>query len=169
MFVGVDFEILLTNSAEISFKSKLSFCFFHFGQSIWQKIQQIGLSSYYLQNIAFKLDVRKIILLAFSPSTNISLAYAKIKEAMNISHEYPRLNDFFDYIEKMYIPLKHSIESEKSSTFSPHDWSVYERLKFNIPRTNNVAERWHRGLNDSIGITHPNIALFINKILDKEN
>ncbi|KAG0434004.1 hypothetical protein DMUE_5336, partial [Dictyocoela muelleri] len=69
----------------------------------------------------------------------------------------------------MYIPLKHSIESEKSSTLSPHDWSVYERLKLNIPRTNNGAVGWHRGLNDSIGITHPNIALFINKILNKEN
>ncbi|KAG0429203.1 hypothetical protein DMUE_5761 [Dictyocoela muelleri] len=78
MFVGVDFEGGLANAIEISFKAKLSYCFFHFGQSIWLKIQQIGLSANYFQNNAFKLDVRKIISLAFFPSANIPLAYEKI-------------------------------------------------------------------------------------------
>lgn len=32
----------------------------------------------------------------------------------------------------MYIPVNSGMENEKSSIFSLHDWSMYEKLKFNI-------------------------------------
>lgn len=33
----------------------------------------------------------------------------------------------------MYIKVNSGMENKKTSIFSSHNWSVYERLKFNIP------------------------------------
>ena len=54
LYFGVDYEKGLSNALRSVFNVKIRYCFFHFGQSIWRKIQQIGLSVEYNNNEAFK-------------------------------------------------------------------------------------------------------------------
>ncbi|KAG0431758.1 hypothetical protein DMUE_5546 [Dictyocoela muelleri] len=166
---GVDFEKGLANAVALRLNAKISYCYFYFGQSIWRKIQQIGLSGNYLHYENFNIDVKKIILLAFLPPTVISLEYCKLKAHMINNYEYRGLNDLFNYLERMYIPINSDFEKVNPPVFNPVDWSVHGRYKTNMPRTNNGAEGWHRGLNELINVPQLNIAIFLNKILVKEN
>ncbi|KAG0442651.1 hypothetical protein DMUE_0111 [Dictyocoela muelleri] len=86
--VGVDFAKGLANAVVLCLNAKISYCYFYFGQSIWRKIQQIGLSGNYLQDENIIIDVKKIILLAFLPPTVIALEYCKLKAHMINNYEY---------------------------------------------------------------------------------
>ncbi|KAG0437973.1 hypothetical protein DMUE_3373 [Dictyocoela muelleri] len=137
---GVNYEKVLANAVDPCLNANVSYCYFHFGQSIWRKIQQIGLSGNYLQDENFDIDVKKIILLAFLQPTVIAFEYCQLKAHMINNYEYSRLNDLFNYLERMYIPINSDFEKVNLPVFNPVDWSVNGRYKDNMPRTNNGAE-----------------------------
>jgi hypothetical protein len=43
-------------------------------------------------------------------------------------------------------------------------WSCYDRVIFDIPRSTNAVEGWHRALNNSTSVPHINIAELIEII-----
>ena len=42
-------------------------CLFHFGQAVWRNVQSNGLSKKYSDDETFRLNVKKLIALAFAP------------------------------------------------------------------------------------------------------
>lgn len=71
-----DFELGAINAAKSVFKSsKFHVCLFHFGQSIWRKIQEVGLKTRYSNDPMFALNLRKLIALAFVPANDIPDAW----------------------------------------------------------------------------------------------
>ncbi|KAG0441438.1 hypothetical protein DMUE_1052 [Dictyocoela muelleri] len=55
-------------------------------------------------------------------------------------------------------------KENKLPIFDIKFWSAHERIKFEIHRTTNACEGWHRSLNSSMAISKPNIARFIDII-----
>jgi len=62
----IDFEIgtIMEIKEIFGHQTKIKRCLFHFGQSIWRKVQNVGLSEEYKNNAEVKLTVRRICALA---------------------------------------------------------------------------------------------------------
>jgi len=56
---------------------------------------------------------------------------------------------FSDYVERTWI----------NGDLPPSLWSHYDNL---APRTTNVAEGWHNGLNNTFGVPHPSLLVFLD-------
>lgn len=88
----------------------------------------------------------------------------KKKNGLELNEKY---NRFLKYLEYTYFGSWDENEY-KSPIFPINMWSVFDRIKENNPRTTNGAESFHRTLNKAMEIPNPNIALFINTILEIE-
>ena len=78
-YVVIDFEKALFNSITHVLEAKVFFCYFHYGQSIWRKIQNLGLSTQYSNNVKFHTEISKILLLAFLNPDMVNNQYLIIK------------------------------------------------------------------------------------------
>ena len=78
----IDFE----RSVELAINSvfgehvNIKFCFYHLTQSIWRKIQSLGLSNHYERDNDFRLYCGQIDALAFLPLDEVQqgMAYLKV-------------------------------------------------------------------------------------------
>jgi hypothetical protein len=98
-----DFEKGLINSIVNVFpNTEINGCLFHFGQSVWKRIQHSGLTSLYRSNKSFKIGVKMMILCAFIPPSDVRKSYFMIKNWMidNISE---KVDVFFEYFEQNYV------------------------------------------------------------------
>ncbi|KAL4147869.1 hypothetical protein QTP88_002202 [Uroleucon formosanum] len=130
-----------------------STCFFHLCQSIYRKIQNIGLSTKYMQMI---------------------LSWAIIKSLFGSNEEEQSLLKYFEhsYIMGRQVmktrgrPRRESVYTPP--LFPPELWSVAERLSSGLPRTTNTTESWHRKLNRLIS-PHPGLHKLIKTLQSTQN
>ena len=47
-------------------------CLFHFGQCLWREIQSLGLRNKYTTNDTFRMNVKKLMALAFLPVSDVT-------------------------------------------------------------------------------------------------
>ena len=59
----------------------IQYCFYHLTQSIWRKIQSLGLTNLYESNDDFRLFCGKIDALAFLPVDEVSEGMAFLRES----------------------------------------------------------------------------------------
>ena len=78
-------------------------CLFHMGQSVWRHVQLLGLQNKYVNDDAFRLNVNKLIALAFVPIDDVSKAYS----AMIIEFDQDA-DQLLEYYEKTWIAEKKS-------------------------------------------------------------
>lgn len=157
-----DYEIGLINALKNVFpNAKNSGCSFHFTQAIWRKIQSLGLSYDYKHNIKMKKKFKQIFNLVFVPVDFLKIEYYKLKNSFAFNDD--KVESFFNYFEHTYIGTE-TVEPKYGLNF----WNCSERVKFNIPRTINSLEAWHRSLNSKFNVSHPNICKLID-VLKMEN
>jgi hypothetical protein len=83
-----DFEKGIANAASrVFFNSQIQGCVFHFSQSLWKKIQDIGLVTLYKDDITFQTIIRMIFNLVYIPLPDIHSAYEIILRKI-IQHGY---------------------------------------------------------------------------------
>ncbi|KAG0441436.1 hypothetical protein DMUE_1054 [Dictyocoela muelleri] len=71
-YIKTDFEKGLANSLSKIFPSAKSHaCLFHFGQTCWRRIQEVGLAIDYKKNISLQSHKRKILNLYFLNEANV--------------------------------------------------------------------------------------------------
>lgn len=132
--VVCDFEmsILLAVNTELP-NAEICVCYFHFTQSLWRKISDLGLASAYHQHSRVRKLLRKVMALAFLPlalvRNNVMLLLAS-PEWRSASRHYHALNDFMAYFTRTYM--------NDNGHFPPRMWNVYKR-DVNT-RTNNYME-----------------------------
>ncbi|CAF2855277.1 unnamed protein product [Rotaria sp. Silwood2] len=131
-------------------------CYFHFTQAVYRHIQQLGLSSAYINDDNIRMICRKLMALALLPSSVVLKSFEDLYEIVLLasSSELRLLGPLFDYFENYWIK---KIDINK--------WNVYGiRI-----RTNSNAEGFHNRLNLRIAKYHPNIWTFIRCIQGEEN
>ncbi|RMZ96587.1 hypothetical protein BpHYR1_017597 [Brachionus plicatilis] len=133
--MNVDFEMAAINAIKLIFKCKVNACYFHLCQSIWRKIQKTGLVKNWFDD-KFRLSFRRLQALVFIPISDVHLALDYIKQ--NSSNSFSTI---LDYFEKNYIG-----RAGGKPRFEMELWNLFERVKNNIPRTNNDVESWHSRL-----------------------
>ena len=80
-----DFEISLMSAIQSEFPgTTLHGCFFHFCQSLWRKIEELGMTTVYGQNPSIKKVIRKIMSLGYLP-TAVRMTFNLIYSSYTIS------------------------------------------------------------------------------------
>ena len=117
------------------FKCEIYGCYFHLSQSFWRRIQSDGLKKWYDPNL--RLTYRKVQALAFLPIDDVIAGFDLVKaEALG------SVKSFLTYVENNYIG-KVKDEKRMIPRFPISLWNLHERVKNDLPRTNNNVESWH--------------------------
>lgn len=135
--------------------SNIHGCLFHFAQSLWRKVQVLGLSKLYNENKEVRNAIKRTVALSFLPLHAINYAWKSIR--LKAPQNIPALSLFFDYTSKTWL--------DNSAIFPKNIWNHYQN--FNV-RTTNHLEGWHNALNREFGKAHPNIYEFINGIKNQQ-
>ncbi|XP_029346170.1 uncharacterized protein LOC115034219 [Acyrthosiphon pisum] len=84
-YILTDFEQTAICAVKQKFTTSQSrLCLFHLGQSMWRKVQSVGLSIKYGEDEEFSLLVRHLLALAFLPPEKMPSAFTEIKEQLEI-------------------------------------------------------------------------------------
>ncbi|KAG0430043.1 hypothetical protein DMUE_5702, partial [Dictyocoela muelleri] len=155
--ITIDFEMAaLCALKEVFGDSDIYGCFFHFTQLLFRSIQRLGLVSEYKKNVYFREIFRMIVSLSFVPLENVKDEFHKLDFYIKSKKDICNIYDFWNNFKNTYG--KYIFEKEGDfSIFSVKFWSVYERIKNDLKKTNNVLEGWNRSLNASIYQHHPGI------------
>jgi hypothetical protein len=119
-------------------------CYFHYCQSLYRKIQELGLHQPFRTDMQLQKAVRMILAIGYIPVAIIRMAFTQFRTTrgvVQLTQTYPLLNDFLDYVWAIYF----------IGPFPPIMWNVYNRDASN--RTNNHVEGLCTGVNklDIIG------------------
>lgn len=161
--ISIDFELAARNAyLRVLDDVSIHFCYFHFCQTTWRKIQQLGLASLYNTNAEFALFCRKANALAFVPSNDVSAAFEDW--AKDAPHQ---ATAFVEYFESTFIqgPARRNKRSTKP-LFPQPEWNMYQLTLHDKSRTTNSVEAWHRRL--SVLIRAKSNIYFVIDALRKE-
>ena len=127
-----DFEYSLLLALETEFpNAQLRACYFHFCQSLWRRVQNLGLAVQYRNNRRLKKLVLKVMALGHLPMALVRQNFRMLRErnsTRRLANRVPALEDFFDYFERNYL----------DGNFHPILWNVFDRDS--DTRTNNHME-----------------------------
>ena len=162
--VLIDYEIAVKNALEAVFQGvNVKGCFFHFSKNIWRKIQACGLQGRYQEEPAFAEDAGKIAALAFVRDNDVNRYFGLLSQ--NIDND---LDPVLDYVEEYYLGvLRRGVF--RRPRFPYTWWGVLDRVRDNLPRTNNSVEGWHNGFNQHVGCHHANIWKLIDVIRNDDD
>jgi len=127
-----DFEISLITAIETEMPQvRTSGCYFHFCQSMWRRIQNVGLSRGYRRCSRLRKHVRKFMAIGYLPPALVRQNFrllATSNSTQQLVARHPALLEFITYIERNYL----------NGQFPPAFWNVFNRN--GDSRTNNHVE-----------------------------
>lgn len=132
--IVADFELALITANQTEFQqATVSGCYFHFCQSLWRKVQQLGLSGRYRQRRRLRRCIRKFMAIGYLPLALVRLNFQELQgsnSTQRLVARYPALLQFIQYLENNYIGA--------NGNFPVQMWNVFDRD--NDTRTNNHVE-----------------------------
>ncbi|KAK3911698.1 PKS-NRPS hybrid synthetase [Frankliniella fusca] len=139
-----DFELTIINACRAVLpRSVLRLCFFHLGQSVYRKVQNLGLAVLYNdpEERQYKVAVHQMLSVAFVPVEDVKDVFAELRP------ELPRqLRVLADYFEETYIGerqrrLRAGRQARpKPPRYAIKDWNQHNAAPQEQPRTNNTTE-----------------------------
>uniref|UniRef100_A0A2S2NXU0 MULE transposase domain-containing protein n=1 Tax=Schizaphis graminum TaxID=13262 RepID=A0A2S2NXU0_SCHGA len=123
-------------------------CRFHLGQTMWRKIQSIGLSKHFKKKSEIGKFLKLFFGLSFLKPEEVQQCFSE--DFMDIKPNNQQLHDFCNFFEKNYI-----LESCK---FPPSIWAEFSN---SLMRTTNACESFHSKLNSMFYSSYPNIFQFL--------
>jgi hypothetical protein len=84
--VTVDYEKAQMNAFE-SMGAEIHGCYFHFTQSLFRKIQELGMAARYVQDNAYLQLCKAFSALAFVPIEDVREAYEKLADRFNTLYD----------------------------------------------------------------------------------
>ena len=133
-----DFELSLMSALETEFPGiSVRACYFHLCQSIWRKVQSLGLSRAWRRTGSraerLRKFIHKIMALGHVPLPlvrNAFNAYCASRSVIRLARHFPALVRFIAYMRRMYV--------ERNAVFPPRVWNAFDRST--DCRTNNNVE-----------------------------
>ena len=162
--VIVDFERAVERALHTVFGDHvhIQYCFYHLTQSIWKKIQALGLSNSYQNDEEFRLFCGAIDALAFLPVNEVSEGMNHLKETC--PDEAKPLLEYFDqtyvtgHLRQRQSPDGLRVIVRRTPPmFLPKNWNMHDVTVSDQPRTNNISEGWNNKFKALVGYTHPSI------------
>ncbi|CAD6219759.1 GSCOCG00011527001-RA-CDS [Cotesia congregata] len=96
-----DYEMAFMNAATSVFDGVLMRgCFFHYGQSIWHKIQTCGLQNRYANETEYCTQLKQLYALALVPEDDVEAAYDTLISTKFFRDNADGLQELLEYNEK---------------------------------------------------------------------
>jgi hypothetical protein len=149
-----DFEIAAIKSIQDVFpECTVKGCSFHYRQAINRHVQQEGLKTAYEQTEPPEMRawIRQIMALTSLPTFAIPLVWNFLKT--------PPPTGNIDLDRKAQALALYVDNTWINGQFPTSLWSHFDNLG---PRTTNLAEGWHNGLNTHFGMPHPSLRTFLD-------
>lgn len=165
--VIVDFERGVEHAIHSVFGDhvNIQYCFYHLTQSIWRKIQSLGLTNVYETVDDFRLFCGQIDALAFLPPDQVTEGMAHLRDS--VPEEAAPLLEYFDatYVTGQLRPRVHGAQIDGlrlnfrriAPIFPPAQWNMHDVTLADEPRTNNVSEGWNNKFQSLVGHSHPTV------------
>ena len=149
----MDMELAVRNAIIASFEhSKIIFCFFHFCQSHWRKIQSLGYTCDYGEDIELARKFRMFSALAFVPEHYVIQAFEKL---LDVTADDQRFDEFIGYFELQFIGRMTTDGQRSNPRIKIENWNQHSNVQNSISRTNNRVEGWNRRIADLADCSHP--------------
>ncbi|CAM4979800.1 unnamed protein product [Rotaria socialis] len=129
-------------------------CWFHFCQSCYRNIQELGLMKIYETHTESRQVLRAFMALALLPAYVIHEAYEVLKQKVANSSQGNQLEKFVLYFQKEWI-----------DHFKPSMWCVNKSTW----RTNNFAEAQNKRFFSRVVQPHPNLWRFLQCLKQEES
>ena len=154
----VDFEQAAINSFNsIWTLTQVKACFFHLSQSVYRKLQSLGLQSEYHNDPEFALTMRMLPALAFVPPELVGWSFQQLIMTFS-ENAFPLCR----YFEENYIGIL-NLNGERNTPLFPISlWNNFHLVPQGLPRSTNLIEAWHRGFQSTCVCHHPTIWKFID-------
>lgn len=127
-----DFEISLIRALQTEFpRVTVKGCYFHFTQSIWRRIQKLGLATAYKRSKTFGNFAKQLMALAYLPTALVRQNFQLLHTSNTIRRmirRFPAAERLINYFNSTYI----------LGQFRPAMWNVFNR--YSTCRTNNHVE-----------------------------
>lgn len=129
--VTIDFEQSAIKALQKKFPtSSIHGCNFHFAQSLWKHIQQIGMQKKYSEDPDFALNMRLVLSLAFVPINDVEEAFQQLASSDffledEASEHNTSIQLFMNYVQSTYIGRFDCRGVRKSGMFPIELWNVY--------------------------------------------
>lgn len=165
--ITVDFEMAVMNAIRKHFElAEIHGCYFHFGQNIWRKVQEVGLQSEYAKNADFALQIRLLIALAYVPPESVFESYEELIDTEfyaedTVSKHSEAIKALLAYFQNTYVYRVSRKGTQEKAMYEPSIWNVHSVTTAGSPRTNNQVEGWHNKIAKACGTTHKDIFKFL--------
>lgn len=147
-----DFEKASQNACRTVFQeAQLVGCFFHLGQCLWRKVQDLHLAESYRDDANLRMHVKMLLALSFIPVGDVPAAFDDLVD--NCPSE---LTPLTDYWEDTYVGRQRR-RRRANPRFALDLWNMRDRVNDNLPRTNNSVEAWHRAFQQTVDCQHPSV------------
>ncbi|XP_053214390.1 uncharacterized protein LOC128397669 [Panonychus citri] len=151
----LDFELGVISAIKNLFSSStIKCCNFHFGQCVWRKVQNIGLKKDYGVDQNVTKTIKRLISLPLIKPVDIDEVFEKIVIDAGDGDKIEKLLEYF--YDNFY---------KTDARFERSLWNTADLIG---PRTTNHLEGWHHAINLDIKISHPNLWIFIKKIMNQQ-
>lgn len=163
-----DFEKAVLNVFREAFSSSVqSGCFFHFRQSIWRKVQQLGLTERYSTDETFAHSIKMLSALSFLPLSDVLLGYDYLLEQEVFKES--TLDPLLTYFESTWIGVLQRGGQRRDPLFEISLWNQNDNVKNGISKTNNIVESFHNTFNQLLGCSHPTLWKLILDLQKQQN
>lgn len=142
-------------------------CLFHFSQSLYRKVVELGLRTRYHNDREFNLKIRCFNALAFLPPTDVIGGFEDLSEDEDVPEE------FITYFEYTYIGIFRGRGATRKRTAPPYPismWNVNARVQSPdiLPRSNNSHEAFNKAMTNTLPRIHPSIWQLIATLKKEE-
>jgi hypothetical protein len=181
-----DFELSIINACrEIYPQVPVSCCFFHMGQSLYRRIQEIGLQVMYNDpnDRSIKEYAHMMLSLAFVPLRDVTNVFNELRDICP-----DEMRPMIEYFETNYIRGKAPQAPQtrnrgrgvtgrggtrpavpRLARFPPDLWNHYDAASNKQHRTNNCAEGWHNRFRLIVGKHHPDLYSCITELQKEQS
>ena len=157
-----DFETATLNAISAIFpEAQMIGCSFHLAQNLWRKIQKSQLVTFYRENEHARLMCKMLLALSYVPERDVQFVFEVLIE------DFPdELKPIANYWEQNYVGRRlHDITPRFRIDF----WNMHDRIKTDLPKSNNSLEAWHKSFEKMLDCHHPNIARLIVAMKKEQN
>jgi hypothetical protein len=129
-----DFEAAIIAAIQMELpNTRVQGCYFHLCQSLWRKVQEIGLAGPYRTKAKLRKCLQKFMAIGYLPLALVRQnfhTYVGSGLVTRCLQRYPQLQRFIQYMDANYVSA--------NALFPPKIWNVFQRTS--DTRTNNFVE-----------------------------
>jgi hypothetical protein len=165
--LNIDFEKAEDNAfKQLIPNVRIHGCFFHFSQSIWRKIKELGLVERYRNDEYFRMIMKSFSALAFVPSQEVITTFGSLADEMTDNFgEEEAYNTFIEYFVMTWVGRQYPRRTPK---FDIDMWNCNNITLEGLPRTTNSAESWHHAFAVIFSSHHPNPYKLVGGLLKEQ-